>query len=184
MPLPPKGNPRRPLHLAIRSTRLLGIVFLCFGMLVMLPSLMFLRRGGAGMSIMLFSLISAMFYLGPGVLYLICSIFLKQRKFWAIVVGLVLASLHLVFLFAGSFAYVAVLLSQEFSPWMIAPAVMIIAFILALAQLIYHLAKSFEAIKYPPDEQRGFEPLMVQPIENMMQEPVLPPPASSEEYNQ
>ena len=39
--------------------------------------------------------------------------------------------------------------------------------ILALAQLIYHLALSFEAIKYaPPEEHHGFEPLMGLPIES------------------
>jgi hypothetical protein len=163
MPLPPKGNPRRPLHLAVRSTRLLGIVFLCFGMIVMLPSLLLLRRG-MGMPLMIVQFISAMLYIGPGVLYLVCAIFLKQRQFWAVVVGIVLASIHLLFLLLGAAFYIAVVLSEQFNAWMLAPMVMLLAFILALGRLIYHLARSFEAIKYPPDEQRGFEPLMVEPI--------------------
>ena len=37
----------------------------------------------------------------------------------------------------------------------------------ALAQLIFHLAKSFEAIRHPPygREVRGFEPLPVMPAQ-------------------
>jgi hypothetical protein len=42
----------------------------------------------------------------------------------------------------------------------------LIFILLALAQLIYHLALSFDAIKYAPvEEQHGFEPLMAQPVE-------------------
>jgi hypothetical protein len=50
--------------------------------------------------------------------------------------------------------------------------------ILALAQLIYHLALSFKAIQYVPlEEQRGFEPLMIQPVPPLMPNPPsdLPP---------
>ena len=35
MALPPKHDPRRPLHLAVRSCRLLGLVFLCFNHLLL-----------------------------------------------------------------------------------------------------------------------------------------------------
>ena len=34
--LPPKGDPRRPLHLAVRSTRLLGVASVLCGLVVIL----------------------------------------------------------------------------------------------------------------------------------------------------
>ena len=34
MPLPPKGDPQRPIELAIRSSRLLGIVSTLFGLVM------------------------------------------------------------------------------------------------------------------------------------------------------
>ena len=73
MPLPPRGNPRRPLHLAVRSTRLLGIILVCFGAFSMFPMLLMFRRG-VGMSPTWMQLSVAVFYLAPGILFLVCSI--------------------------------------------------------------------------------------------------------------
>jgi hypothetical protein len=160
MALPPKGNPRRPMHLAIRSMRLLGIIQLCFVALTMLPMLLMMRRG-FGMSFAVVELASATLYLVPGIMYLVCAIYLKRRAFWAIIVGISLASIQLLFLLIGAVAFMIFLIGAQPPGTAWIPLGVIGILILALVQLIYHLAKSFEAIKYPPDEQRGFEPLLI-----------------------
>jgi hypothetical protein len=162
MPLPPKGDPRRPLYLAIRSTRVLAAIFLLFGSFAVFP----LVVGGVmlgGLSAIATASFFV-FYMGPGVVYLLCSIYLKRRQFWAVLVSLVLASIQLLLALTGM-VFLFVALNQmsrignfTFLLWAIIPIALII---LALAQLIYHLILSFEAIKYIPiEEQRGFEPIL------------------------
>jgi hypothetical protein len=167
MALPPRGDPRRPLHLAIRSTRLLGGFFVVLGLFSLVPMLLSARAGSlAGMRV--YFMASAMVYVVPGALYLLCSICLGRRQFWAVVGGIVLASIQLVFVVVASLGAVIALVSSPAVPpvlfWIM---VAVLAFVgLALAQLIYHLARCFEAIKHPgPGEEiRGFEPLAVVPI--------------------
>ena len=163
MPLPPKGDPRRPLHLAIRSTRLLAIIFLFLGGCVCTAFL----RGRRSTVISLPALAALLFYFGPGVAYLIFSIYLKRRQFWAVLSSLILASIQLLFTLAVavSLLIVSMIKSANSVNFVIAPLIVLGIVILALAQLVYHLALSFEAIKHVPvEEQRGFEPLMFQPI--------------------
>lgn len=147
MALYPKGDPRRPLQLAIRSTRLLGIVFILFGSLA---SLGFVSRPRG--AVLIVEIVAVGVWLVPGVLYLICAIFLQRRQPWAVVLGLVLASLQAV-------AALALMVSSVFGAL---PAGIIGAMIweAALGQLIYHLAKSFDAIRYEPQPAYGFSPIM------------------------
>jgi hypothetical protein len=164
MALPPKGDPRRPLHLAIRSTRLLGGFFVALGLFSLVPMLISAQAGRmVGMSA--YFMAGAMVYAVPGALYILCSIYLGRRQFWAVVAGLVLASIQLIFvLFAVFGAVVSLASSQNSLPVFFWIMVGLLAFVgLALAQLVYHLSKSFEAIKHPApgEEVRGFEPVGV-----------------------
>ena len=155
MALPKRGDPRRPLFLAIRSTRLLGIVLILFGLLALIP-MMLVRRTRL---IPLIFLGVGLIYITPGILYLLCAIFMKQRKSWAIILALVVASLQLLFTL-----FSAAMIGFQ-SRINIIPLVIVLILFAALGQLIYHLSRSFEAIKYaPPEEQRGFEPMILQPI--------------------
>lgn len=165
MALPPKGDPRRPLHLAVRSLRVLGVILVLFSLCTLGPTtLPMLRsgRGGPG-NFPVFLVLAVLVYLVPGVLYLVFSIFLARRERWAVIGGLVLASVHgaLSLLALVSMALVAAT-GQVPGPAVI-PLVVMALVVVALAQLIYHLARSFEAIRYPPFgvEERGFEPLNV-----------------------
>jgi hypothetical protein len=159
MALPPRGDPQRPMFLAIRSMRLLGILLIAFSLLIMVP-MMLIRRGR---SMPIVEIAIGLVYLVPGVLYFLCAIFLKRRQFWAIVLGLVLASIQLLLLLAGGVAFVNALGGGN--TLVSLTLLVILLFIAAFAQLIYHLSKSFEAIKYAPiEQQRGFEPMRVQPI--------------------
>jgi len=178
MPLPRKGDPRRPLHLAVRSTRLLAIIFLFFGSLAVAP--MLTRGGLARGPDLLVSLSIFLVYIAPGVAYLIFSIFLKRRQLWAVWADLILASIHLLITLIGAVTLIIVSLNTMNRIIALAPAAILGLIILALAQLIYHLALSFEAIKHvPPEESRGFEPLMVEPIT-----PPTSPPGTTSSDNQ
>jgi hypothetical protein len=167
MPLPPKGDPTRPLHLAIRSTRLLGIFFLLIGMLAMLPFMLAMRRSGLTAAWLPLSIGGC--YLVPGVMYLICGIFLGQKRGWAVILGIVLASLHAIMtlLLIGSiFGQLGSIPGRSDSPMLIIISAIFLLILAALGQMIYHLAKSFESIRvYDAQTLRGFEPLRVQPIQ-------------------
>ena len=182
MALPPKGDPRRPLHLAIRSTRMLGIVFLLFGTCSVAPMMRTMGRAGM-VGYPAFLLIGAAVYLAAGGAFLLFSIFLARRQFWAVVAALVVSSVvSLIWIFAAIALVVALLANAGdigSPPALIGGAVLLLL-IAALWQLIYHLALSFEAIKYPPfgQEVRGFEPLPVVPAQPaFMQPPIFSPPS-------
>src|SRR5262245_39346531 len=132
MALPPKGDPRRPLALAIRSTRALGAVFLLFGLVGMAP-LLLLRGGGVPRIYAIALLIS----FAPGALYLICSIFLARRSYAAVVTSLVLVAVHTLFLFIGAVGLaVGILSASELSVALWFGVGLLVLFIVALAQLI------------------------------------------------
>lgn len=163
MALPPKGDPRRPLHFAIRSTRVLCALFLLTGSCGMMR----LLRGGNPLSDLggaVAATAGTLFYLGPGALYLVFSIYLARRQFWAVVGAIVLASVQLLVVIASGGIALIFLLNPHvgLEPVMAIPTLLILFVALALAQLIYHLSKSFEAIKHPPygQEFHGFEPII------------------------
>jgi hypothetical protein len=166
MPLPPRGDPQRPLALAIRSTRLLGILLIAFSLLLLIPAMLISRRAGLWGASAVVLIVIATFYAGPGVLYLICSIFMKQRKTWAVVVALVLASLNLILtLFSG----IGLLLNIHVAPGqtrvLLVPLGIMLVFVAAFGQLIFHLSRSFTAIRTDPvTGHRGFTPVLIQPV--------------------
>ena len=160
MALPPKDDPRRPMHLAIRSMRLLGVLFIGLGLCMFVPLMTTGLRGGRLGGASIVAGIAAAFYVLPGAGYFLCAVFLGRRAAWAIVVGLVLASVHmlLVLVSLGTVVF-AVVAGGGASGIGVIVSLLVSALVLAaLGQLIYHLARSFEAIRYVPvDEQRGFE---------------------------
>lgn len=167
MALPPKGSPQRPLHLAIRSTRLLGIVFLVFAGCGTMP-MFYMARGGGGGGMPTWYGLSMMaglllLYFAPGALYLVCAVFMRRRRTWAVVVAMVVAGMQLLFLLVGLIALIVTQPMRE-TPAIFIPLGVMALLIVALGQLEYHLARSFEAIRQSPvDVQRGFEPLPVIP---------------------
>jgi hypothetical protein len=160
MALPPKGDPRRPLHLAIRSTRLLGILCVLFGLCTMLPSF----PTTSGPSAVLLAGASLVCLL-PGAAYFLVSMFLARRQFWAVVLGLVLASLQALFALAALIGVLAALIidarnTGDVEPFGFVFVLGLFLFLVAFCQLISHLILSFGAIKHvPPEEQHGFEPV-------------------------
>ena len=164
MPLPPTGDPRRPLHLAIRSMRLLGGLFVLLGLCAVMPAL--LVRGGMATSV--FTAFAGLVYGVPGALYIVCCVYLARHKAWAVTLGIVLASLQILVAVVGaSAAFVAMFrpgAGMGGTPSVV-PVVFMLFVLAALAQLIYHLARSYAALHLPPvgADVRGFEPLGVGP---------------------
>ncbi len=134
-------------------------MFLLFGTCATAPSVIRGPRRTLG-SIQL--VMGIMFYVIPGIAYLLLAMYLRRRQFWAVVASLVLASIQFLLTLATTIVLVAFALNEEMPPvplYIMGAVTGLVC--LALAQLIYHLALSFEAIKHvPPEEQRGFEPLM------------------------
>ncbi len=162
MALPPRGDPRRPLHLAASSCRVLGVLGLLGATCAGLP-LLAVRRGGLGMAPALLPLAVLG---GSGAAWMVLAHHIKRRRFWAVVTALVMASiatLGVLAMWAGM-AYVMLSaqpgLMRERTFWIMLAVYGLIT--LALAQLVYHLARSFPALKIAaPDEARGFDVLPV-----------------------
>lgn len=163
MPVPPRGDPRRPLHLAASSCRVLGVLALILGTCAGVPILIRGTRGGPAILPALLSL--AFFFVG-GAGYLVLAHFIKRRRLWAIIAALVLTSIAcLLFLMMAAGMLVVML---RYAPgfqgqrvaWTALAVYVLIA--VALGQLVYHLARSIGALKViGPDEFRGFDVLPV-----------------------
>jgi hypothetical protein len=165
MALPPKGDPRRPMYLAIRSMRLLGIIIVLFSLLMFIPVIALRGSGGAAVGFSILFIVMAMVYLIPGLLFILCSIFLKRRQAWAIIVGIILSSIVLLMSVFGFFAGLLQLGAGNSSPLMLIQFTISLIFVAAFTQLIFHLSKSFESLRVLNTEvQRGFELLPVVPI--------------------
>ena len=175
MALPPKGDPQRPLALAVRSTRILGILFCALGMCGTLPMLYLgLARGpggtgGGGLARMAFVGVGTILvYFGPGALYLVCAVFIARRRTWAVITAMVLAAIQLLFICFGMAMFLIMMLSGGAGAPLIAmlfPLALMLLVMAALGQLEYHLSKCFEAIRLAPLEmQRGFDPLPPAPV--------------------
>jgi hypothetical protein len=166
MALPPKGDPRRPLHLAIRSCRAVGGLLAIFGIFGILP--LFISSGRRGMSPVggrTAAFIASTFYASPAVAFYVLAVFLKKRQLWAVIVALVLASLTFVALFFG-FLTIGLMMRTSSLLWRIDAILLAIAALVLFeaGRLIYQLARSFEAIRHlPENEARGFEPIFPVP---------------------
>ncbi len=95
-PPPPdaKVDPARPLHLAVRSTRLLGIVSALLGLIVIVA---FGYRNRFPQFRLYFIGGGLLIWFVPGVLYLTCSVFLARRSRAAALVALATAALQALF---------------------------------------------------------------------------------------
>jgi hypothetical protein len=170
--LPPKGDPLRPLYLAASSTQGFGVLFLLFGVLSLVPSFLAPATAKRGVwPTIHISLNDFFFYFGPGVAYLLCGIFIKRKRLWAIIVALVLASLHLTLFSLGTAEFLIAAVHPR-STVAMAPAVIALGMALLFLQLVFHLSKCLKLIKRTsPEVDRGFEPL-----------PISQPPIKTQEH--
>ena len=149
MILPPSGDPRRPLYLAIRSTRLLGVMFLLLGVITPIPSL----RNAASMFDLPWPVVaSSLTHLVPGLLYLVSAVLLGRRRRSAVISALGLVAVHCVMLTGNLMAYSGLLVSQTQDPKFLIFALVVSLLAMAgLGQLMFQLAKSFAVVQLPPE---------------------------------
>lgn len=167
MAYPPKGHPDRPLRLAASSMLTLGILLLLlsacggFGMIGLATS------GAANWVAVVSMVVGMLFYVAPGVGFIVCWVYLKRYQRWAAIVGIVLTSLLLLgalFMFIGMLA-MALSSPDDGPPWLM--SLIPLLFVIAFTQLIVHLSKSFKAIRIHEAEGpqgHGFEPLMAERV--------------------
>jgi hypothetical protein len=170
MALPPRGDPQRPLFSAIRSMGLLGVVLILFSLIGILQ-ILFSASTTMRSNIDVVFLFGSIF-LAPGILYVLCAIFLEHRRKWAAIVGLVLASMQLLAAVIIVVVLVIAISPQKLVQFFGAEPVIMVAIvhfllIVTLARLVYHLSKSFKTIGKSP--QRGFEPIMIPPTQTSEQ---------------
>jgi hypothetical protein len=163
MGFPPRGDPRRPLHLAIRSGWLLTSGLLALGVLGLWPlldaSLRYVPTGYY--QAVAFAWVS-------GGTYLVFALYLRTRRLWAVTGLIVLATVHSVLLLLC----VAIVFYQGYMAstvsrmivWALWDGLLLVPLgilVKAMAEFIYNLAKSYAAIRFElGTEPRGFEPIM------------------------
>lgn len=112
------------------------------------------------------SVFGLIFWMAPGIGYIVCSVHLKRYKAWAAIVGLVLTGLALMaaVLMFGALLIVALTSGAGSTEFLF--ALIPLLFIAAFAQLIVHLSRSFKAIRIHEMEVPqgyGFQPILTQP---------------------
>ena len=165
MPLPPKGHPDRPLRLAARTMLVLGVLLLLMATCVggVAGTAMFNARNSGrptpGPGVFLLVALLAVYVL-PGATMILCWHHLKEYRRWAVIVGLVVAGLALAVSLLGLVSNVIGLLVSDRGS--VGGLIMAMLFLAAFGQLLYHLIKSFEAIRLHEQGQtqgHGFQPI-------------------------
>jgi hypothetical protein len=148
MQVPPKGDPQRPIELAIRSTRLLGVASTAFGLVMVFAFGYFnrfqhFRKYFIGMGMLVWFI--------PGVLFLTASWFIRRRSRAGVITALATAGVQGLFaiaIFAGT------LTLEPVSP---IPVLVSALWAVALGQLLVHLWKSLESVRLDTGHVRGFD---------------------------
>jgi hypothetical protein len=160
MQIPLKGDPQRPIVLAIRSTRLLGVASTAFG-LVMVFAFGYFNRFQHFRKY--FILTGMLVWFVPGVLFLTASWFMRRRSRAGVLTAVATAGVQGLFavaIFAGS------LTLEPVSP---VPVILSALWAAALGQLLVDQCKSLESVRLDAAHVRGFEavgaPRPVLPLE-------------------
>jgi hypothetical protein len=144
MTLPPHGDPRRPLCLAIRSTRLLGVMFLLLGVITPLPTV----RSDGLLHLPWPVVATSLTHLVPGLLYLVSAVLLGRRRRSALISALGLVAVHCVMIAGSLAAYSGLLVAQTQDPKFLIVALVVSLLAMAgLGQLFFQLVKSFAIIR-------------------------------------
>ncbi len=162
MAVPLDGDPRRPLHLAASSCRVLGALVLLATTCMGVP--LFTRLGGGVFPTRFVPLTIGLY--GIGAAYFVFAHHIRRRRTWAVVAALCLTgvvTLPIAAALAFAVARAIAAMSGGGAPSAALGFLSIPVLVLAaLGQLIYHLIQSMSAIRWdPPDEARGFDVLPV-----------------------
>jgi hypothetical protein len=143
MTLPPIDDALRPVYLAVRSLRLLGVLFVLLGAVTALQGL---RPGASPLTMSFVGLTHAV----PGVLYLLCALLLLRGRRASVFAAMGLAMGHFILVAGNLAAYVRMLVLGGTSPTVLFVALTVgFLTVAALAQLMYHLVKSLSVLRPP-----------------------------------
>ena len=164
---PPRGDPRRPIELAVNAARTLGVVSLVIGVLFgCVMGYLSSQRDGATFVAVAGIAVAAM-YLVPGVLYLVFAAQLRRYKLWPAIVLLVMASLHtlvVAFGFVGSVMGMSAADTRQSPTQNVGLLVFMGTFLVVGILLIVYLSRSLGPLRRFEVERsargHGFQPLM------------------------
>ena len=167
MTIPRRGDPRRPLQLAVRSCPVLGVLAPLGSTCAVGP--LFVgggRRSGDPMEV-IGVVMSLLLYGGVGAAYLVFAHHMQRRRTWAVVAALSLTGIGLLFISPGTLTMAVMLLAGVFKlpgntgsftgiMWGSVAFEAVIA--AALGQLVCWLARSFPDLRtrLALGEARGF----------------------------
>ena len=145
MTLPPQDDPLRAVYLAVRSLRLLGVLFILIGLVTALQGL---NPDNSFATTIPVGLTHAL----PGVLYhLSASLLLRGRRI-AVFMAMALAMAHFILVAGNLAAYVQMLVVGGTSVTLLFIALTVgFLTVAALAQLMYHLVKSLKVLRAPTE---------------------------------
>jgi hypothetical protein len=171
MHVPPRGDPQRPIELAIRSTKLLGVASVAFGLVMVFAfgyfnRFLHFRKYFIGMGMLVWFV--------PGVLFLTASWFMRRRSRAGVFTALATSWVQAIFAAAILFGSLTV---QPVSP---VPVTVAALWAAALAQLIVHLWKSLESVRLDRGHVRGFEAVAAPAPRPVLPLDVDTPPAAVE----
>lgn len=150
MPLPPKGDPVRPVYLAVRSLRLLGTLFILIGLLT---PLLAVKQGHSLRGLPAGIIVAALSHAIPGVLYLLCAMLLLRGRRAGVFAAMGLAMAHFILVAGNLAAYVQLLMQGGASVRFLFIALTVgFLTVAALAQLMFHLVKSLRVLRAPGQE--------------------------------
>jgi hypothetical protein len=171
MTLPPPGDPRRPLYLAIRSTRLLGVMFLLLGLVTFTPTL---KTNVRLLDIPRPVFLSAMTHFVPGMLYCVSAVLLGRRRRSAVISALGLVTVHCVMITGSLAAYSGLLVSETQDPKFLMFALVVSLLAMAgLGQLIFQLVKSLAVVQLPAEDETAESDFTEDPSEESADDSVI-----------
>ena len=160
-------GPADVLDLAAGSLRLCGAILLLWSMIAAGPALLRYRvlGGYRRQDDLIESLTELAAYALGGVAFLVVAHFIRRRHTWAGVVAFWLVMLALVLAALGTAAMIVVMLNEPPQWWLVVPITFGLLLVFALAQLTYHLSKTFAAMRAAGSETagtgtRGFETIV------------------------
>jgi hypothetical protein len=161
MEIPPADDPLRPVCLAARSLRLLGVLFVLIGLVTPVSAL---KQGYTITALPPAVVVTSLTHLVPGILYHLCAALLLRGRRAGVFAAMGLAMAHFILVAGNLAAYTQMLIlggtSVEFLFVALTVGFLTVA---ALAQLMYHLVKSLRVLR-PPTEATGEWDLTAAPV--------------------
>lgn len=156
---PPEHDPLRPVYLAVRSLRLLGVLFILLGLVTPVPAI---KNGHAPSALPLAVVVTALSHAVPGVLYFLSAVLLLRGRRSAVFAAMGLAMAHFILVAGNLAAFVQLLIlgGTSLSFLFIALTVGFLT-VAALAQLMYHLVKSLKVLRAPAEVAVDSAPVAV-----------------------